>query len=218
MITAFLPCRSGSQRIKNKNTRLFCGIEGGLLNIKMQQLLSVKELDAILVSTNDDVVKKIVSSFSDSRIKIDDRCDKLSSSNTKTDDLIKYIPSIISEGDVLWTHITSPFVDNDVYEDAIKKYKKIQEYNNDSLMSVHKVQSFMWNKKGPINYDLSIEKWPRTQTLDPIYEVNSAFFISNVKNYIKYEDCILTYSSDCLHQLQRVGGNVSQQRAQISLS
>ena len=34
MITAFLPCRKGSQRIPDKNVKPFAGIEGGLLKIK----------------------------------------------------------------------------------------------------------------------------------------------------------------------------------------
>ena len=42
MITAFIPCRAGSERIAKKNTKLFAGKEGGLLAIKLEQLLKVK--------------------------------------------------------------------------------------------------------------------------------------------------------------------------------
>ena len=44
--------RKGSQRVKNKNIRDFSGIEGGLTYIKLSQLLEVKEINTIIVSTD----------------------------------------------------------------------------------------------------------------------------------------------------------------------
>lgn len=55
----FLPCRKGSQRVPNKNTRSFAGIEGGLLRIKLEQLLACKKIDKIYLSSDDEVVLNI---------------------------------------------------------------------------------------------------------------------------------------------------------------
>ena len=56
---AFLPCRKGSQRVPNKNTRTFAGIEGGLLRIKLEELLKAQLIDEIILSSNDDEVIRI---------------------------------------------------------------------------------------------------------------------------------------------------------------
>lgn len=190
MITAFLPCRSGSERVPNKNTKTFGGVEGGLLTIKLSQLTKVKGIDNIIVSTNDPVVKQLVKRFSDD-IMIDDRPEELALSSTSTDELIDYVPSIIKEGHVLWTHTTSPFLDSEVYDQAIIIYKKLlQTGKNDSLMTVNKIQGFLWDQKGSVNYDRKIEKWPRTQTLKELYEINSGIFLNSVSNYVEFKDRI----------------------------
>lgn len=48
-IAFFLPARKGSERVKNKNTRSFAGIEGGLVENKIRQLLSTKHVDEIIL-------------------------------------------------------------------------------------------------------------------------------------------------------------------------
>ena len=188
-VIAFLPMRKGSQRIKNKNIKDFASVRGGLTFIKISQLLKVNQIEKIIVSTNDNEVKNIALSFQSGKIIIDDRPESLASSETSTDDLIKYVPSIIENGVVLWTHVTSPFVNENIYDEMIKEYFKHVDVN-DSLMSVTKIQKFLWNKNGPINYDKSKEKWPRTQTIDPIYEVNSGAFIADIDIYKSLNDRI----------------------------
>ena len=190
MITVFLPCRAGSVRIPDKNTKPFANIEGGLLEIKIKQLLKIKSVDKIILSTNDLKVIEIAENIS-SKIIIDNRPEELALSSTSTDDLIKYIPNIIRKGHVLWTHTTSPFLTNEIYEDAISIYFKNLKLNlNDSLMTVNKIQTFLWDQEGSFNYDRNIEKWPRTQTIKKLYEVNSGIFINSVDNYMRYEDRI----------------------------
>lgn len=188
-VIAFLPCRKGSKRVKNKNVRDFAGISGGLTYIKILQLLKVKEIKTIVISTNDEEVKTIAKSFNDGRIVIDSRPNYLAESSTSTDDLISYVPKIIESGLVLWTHVTSPLVNEDVYSEAIKRYFENIRIH-DSLMSVTKIQKFIWNQNGPISYDRLKEKWPRTQTIDPLYEVNSAIFIADIEIYKNIGDRI----------------------------
>jgi CMP-N-acetylneuraminic acid synthetase len=188
-VVAFLPMRKGSQRVKNKNIKVFSDVIGGLTFIKISQLLKVKQIDKIIISTNDEEVKTIAKSFNDNKIIIDDRPESLASSETLTDDLIKYVPSIIKEGIVLWTHVTSPFVTDEIYTDMIDKYFQTNT-NFDSLMSVTKIQKFIWNENSPVNYDKEKEKWPRTQTIKPMYEINSGAFIASVNTYLKCEDRI----------------------------
>jgi CMP-N-acetylneuraminic acid synthetase len=180
MVTAFVPCRAGSERVKSKNTRPFAGRLGGILEIKIDQLLSCIDINDIIVSTNDTQVVSIVEEkfHRESRVRILPRPDYLCSSSTSTDDLISYVPTIISEGPILWTHVTSPFVAGHHYKNFIDQYlSDIESGEFDSLMSVTEIRTFVWNEQRPINYERSVEKWPRTQTIKPIYEVNSAAFL-----------------------------------------
>lgn len=178
---AFLPCRSGSERVKKKNTREFCGIAGGLTRIKLQQLAGVPELSSIIVSTNDpDVVDiaRAVAGETGARIEVVERPEHLGTSQTRTDDLIVYAAEIAPEGTLLWTHTTSPFCRAALYSRAIAAYAQgLAAGTHDSLMSVSPIRSFVWTADGPLNYDRSREKWPRTQTLPVLYDVNSAVFL-----------------------------------------
>lgn len=187
-MTIFIPCRSGSERIPNKNTKNFAGVKGGLLTIKLNTLLKVSCVDTIVVSTNDPKVIDIVESFNNNKIVIDKRPEHLSSSSTSTDAIIDYVPTIIKDEHILWTHVTSPFISAFSFDKAINQYFKLEGY--DSLMTVNKVQTFLWTKEKPINYDRSVEKWPRTQTLPEFFEINSGFFINSRENYLKYKDRI----------------------------
>lgn len=190
MITAFLPCRKGSQRIPDKNIKPFAGLEGGLLRIKLNQLLACKNIDSILVSSNDERVLDFANGIKDTRINIDNRPDYLGSSTTTTDELIRYVPSIISEGHVLWTHVTSPFITEADYTSTIDTYFKKLESGYDSLMTVLKLQGFIWDNNKPISYDRRDLKWPMTQNIKPLYEVDSGMFISSVENYKIFFDRI----------------------------
>jgi len=189
-IIVFLPCRKGSERVKHKNIKDFTDIEGGLIYIKLSQLVAVDEISTIIVSTNDEEVKRVARSFNNRKIVIDDRSEELASSSTSTDDLISYIPSIIDRGTVLWTHVTSPFINATKYRDIIHSYHKALDEGYDSLMTVTHIYGFLWNKSKPINYNRKIEKWPRTQTIEPVNEVNSGVFLSSIENYRKFSDRI----------------------------
>ncbi|MBI1999171.1 MAG: acylneuraminate cytidylyltransferase family protein [Parcubacteria group bacterium] len=192
-ITAFLPCRKGSERIKQKNTRDFGGIKGGLTAIKIGQLIKTKNIDSIIVSTDDDDVKNIAQNFqknSPKPVKIIDRPTHLGLSTTRTDELIAYVPEIISEGIVLWTHVTSPFIFADTYDDVIETFFKSLKDGHDSLMTVSKLQTFIWHRGEPLNYNRDIEKWPRTQTLPHWHEVNSGIFLAPIEVYKKTKDRI----------------------------
>jgi CMP-N-acetylneuraminic acid synthetase len=194
-VIAFLPCRKGSERVKQKNVRKFAGIEGGLTKIKIEQLVNCDRINKIIVSTDDEEVIKIcmeVLSAHSKEFEIDRRPKEYASSETSTDDLIQYVGNIIPEGEILWTHVTSPFITSDIYTDAISVYQGLKEKQGiDSLTTVTKHQKFLWNANGEaINYDRSIEKWPRTQTMDPIYELNSGIFLCNASVYRNLKDRI----------------------------
>ena len=174
----------------SKNILPFSNYEKGLLQIKLEQLLSTKNISEIILSTNDQLIIDYASNLKSCKIKIDIRPENLCSSSTSTDDLIKYAFNLIGENHVMWTHVTSPFVSSNVYDNVINTYFNMLKKDYDSLMTVSKLNSFLWFNNNPINYDRRNEKWPRTQTLNPIYEINSAVFINSYKTFKKSKDRI----------------------------
>jgi len=197
-VNVFLPMRADSQRVPKKNTKAFAGIDGGLCKIKLEQLLKCNLIETIFVSTNDPEVVRISEGLNSKKIKVIDRPDQLATSSTSTDDLIKYVPKIMPDGPILWTHVTSPLIDSDVYKQIIKSYfQNLPRF--DSLMTVTKVQKFIWNDDEPINYDRNVEKWPRTQTISPLWEINSGVFLASKSIYERDMDRI--GDKPCLFQL-----------------
>lgn len=189
-IHAFLPCRKGSERVPRKNIKPFAGIENGLVEIKLRQLLECPTIDEVVLSTNDEEILNFASSLKNIKLRIHKRIDSLCSSSTSTDELVAHAVDLIPEGDILWTHVTSPFINAAVYADIINSYRACLKNGYDSLMTTTSIHGFLWSESGPINYDRSLEKWPRTQTITPIHEINSGAFLSSAANYSNLNDRI----------------------------
>jgi len=71
-------------------------------------------------------------------------------------------------------------------------------------MTTNLIHGFLWNEQGPINYDRTKEKWPRTQTIEPIHEINSAVFLANSRIYEKLNDRI--GNNPYLYPLDKIRG------------
>ncbi len=192
-VVFFLPTRKGSQRIKFKNTRPFAKFEGGLVENKLRQLVKVKGIDTIVVSTDDERTIEIARSINPQgkSIEIIERPAELSHSKTLVEDFINYIPTIVNAKVIFWVHATAPFVTEEDYENAWKTFYAERD-KHDSVLSVTRLQQFIWSKEtnNIINCDRSVNKWPNTQDLTPLYEINHAFYISSRENYLKYSDRI----------------------------
>ena len=189
-ITCFLPCRKGSQRIPNKNIKPFAGIEFGLVEIKLKQLLDAEQIDTIVLSTDDDVILEYAHALNSKKIQLHKRSAELSSSETSTDKLVAHALDLIPDGHILWTHVTSPFITATHYNDIVKAYKEKLEEGHDSLMTTTIIHSFLWQDGQAMNYDRNVEKWPRTQTLKPVHEVNSGVFLAPSTVYKELDDRI----------------------------
>ncbi|MBL0766443.1 acylneuraminate cytidylyltransferase family protein [Marivirga atlantica] len=188
-----MPIRKGSQRVRNKNTRTFAGIEGGIVRLKLKQLLEVTRLNCIVLSTNDEVSIDIAMDLdpSESKIKVIHRPEELCLDSTPLSELIRYVPTIIKEGHILWGHATTPFATAEVYDNVINQYFKKVGEGYDSLITTTELQNFILNKRAEIiNYEHSEGKWPRTQDLPILYEVNHAVFMTSRRVYLEKLDRI----------------------------
>lgn len=191
-ITAVLPCRAGSERVKNKNTRPFAGFANGLLELKLKQLSAVKDLEEIIVSTNDPIVSDIAAEFSDDydeRVRVVERPDELGRSSTPMSEFIKYLGTLKDEGTMLMTHVTHPFVTHSVFKELIHAWRGAAHRGHDSLLTVTKLHTFLWDADGqPFNYDSFGEKWPRSQDIAPLFEINHVAYLIPFQKVLEVGD------------------------------
>lgn len=178
-IIGFIPCRKGSERVKKKNTRPFASFENGLLELKLLQMAKVSGMEKIIVSSNDDEVLEIVQKMKkfDSRLQPMERPEEYGNSATSMESFIHYIAELEQEGSIFWTHVTHPFLSSSYFSEIIKKYREVREAGYDSLVTVTQIHKFIWSHDGPYNYDNTTEKWPRSQDLIPLFEINHGVYM-----------------------------------------
>ena len=189
-VTAFLPCRSGSTRVKDKNIKLFAGYKLGLFEIKVNQLVNARNISRVIISTDIGEALEFLDNFNNEKIEIDKRPKKYCTNNTTTDELIEYATSILPKDNILWTHVTSPFVNSSDYDSIIRHYTNRKSDVFDSLMTVKEIKGFIWDSEKPYNYSREKIKWPFTQNVESLYEINNACFIAHRDTYEKCNDRI----------------------------
>ncbi|MDT8878314.1 acylneuraminate cytidylyltransferase family protein [Halomonas saccharevitans] len=189
-VTCFLPCRAGSQRVVRKNIKPFAGHHHGLIQIKLRQLLAAEGIDEVVLTTNDVDILAYAKSLGEPRLRLHRRVEELSSSATSTDQLVHHALELIPKGHILWTHVTSPFITAKHYDGVIRAYFEQRKLGYDSLMTTTAIFGFLWRGEKPMNYDRTVEKWPRTQTLAPVHEVNSGAFLAPAGLYRELDDRI----------------------------
>jgi N-acylneuraminate cytidylyltransferase len=178
-IAFFLPTRKGSERVKNKNTKPFAGIEGGLIEHKIRQLVHTQLIDEIILSTNDETCMAVASKYAaDSRLKIIPRPEELCLSSTNLQDLIKYVPTITDADHIMWGHVTTPLCGAADYDEGIQSYLSQLANGFDSLVGVKELKNFLLDKCGKVINNTTSIPWPRTQDLETLYEINHTMFIA----------------------------------------
>lgn len=186
-ITLFLPVRTGSERVKNKNTRPFANFENGIFELKLNQLVNLKAVDEIIVSSNDEKCLEIAESYKNKiqNLIIDKRPHNLGVSSSKLEDLILYAGSLSSCDDILWTHATNPLFNSENYERAIGVYQEQKQKGYDSLVSGQIIKDFLLDmSSNEIINNKSDLKWPRTQDLNDFFSINNAVFIADRKRFL----------------------------------
>lgn len=202
-VSFYLPTRKGSERVVNKNTRPFAGIEGGLVENKVKQLLETRLIDEIIFSSNDENCLAAAEKYKDSRLKIIERPIELCLSSTNLQDLICYVPTVTDAEHILWGHVTTPLCGAEQYDEGIQLYlDKIKE-GYDSLVGVTELKNFLLNREGKLINNTTDIPWPRTQDLEPLYEINHTMFLAKREVYTEQKNRIgqkpLLHIMDELH-------------------
>ncbi len=190
-VTAIIPCRKGSRRVINKNTRRFGGFSYGLLELKLKQLNAVSAIDEILVTTNDPVVIDAVDTIRTQLTKpiiLDRRPDEYAADDS-LQELIHYLGKTVNTDVIAWTHVTSPLFTASLYQKAVLAYQDARlNQVADSLIAVDVAQTFAIRSGQWISHDNTVKRWPRTQDLEKIFLVNSALFVIDKSLLVTLQD------------------------------
>lgn len=182
-IVALLPMKANSERVKGKNFRDFGGKP--LFTWVLDTLLSVAEIDLIVINTDARHILAEYGLTDNDRILIRDRseeiCGDLVSMNLIIEDDIKNVDSDI----YLMTHTTNPFLSRHSVQAAIEKFQiAVKSEGADSLFTVNKVQDRFYDVDvQPINHDPA--NLIRTQDLEPWYQENSNLYLFSKNSFYK---------------------------------
>lgn len=187
-ITAVIPVRKGSQRVKDKNLRPFAGTT--LLENKIKMLLKVPEIDEIIVNTNSEAAIEFVEiEYSGTKVRAQRREDYYASSQCSGSEFFKHLGEVTDTDVFIYTPCTSPFVKPETVSACIKRYLENLETNDkDCVSTVSSVKEFMWLDGKAINYDPL--NAPNSQNLPDVIALNFGTTVVSRENLIKNRNII----------------------------
>ena len=166
-ITAVIPIRSGSQRVKDKNLRPFANTT--LMENKINSLLKVPELDSIIVNTNSEEAIEIVEQKYSGGVKWHRREEYYASSQCTGSEFFQHLGEVTDTDIFVYTPCTSPFIKSETISRCIKTYLD-KSADIDCVATVSAIKEFMWLDGNPINYDPLHA--PNSQNLPNILALN----------------------------------------------
>lgn len=183
-ITAVIPVRKGSQRVKDKNLRPFAGTS--LLENKIRMLLEVPEIDEIVVNTNSEAAIEFVEEeFANSKVKFHRREEYYASSQCSGSEFFKHLGEVTDTDIFIYAPCTSPFVKAETVSACIKKFIE-DNGKHDCVSTVSSIKEFLWLDGKAINYDP--QNAPNSQNLPDVVALNFGTTV------VKREDLIANHN------------------------
>lgn len=171
-ITALLPMKGHSERVPDKNLKLFAGKP--LYHAVMKTLLACDYIGQVAVNTDSDRIKAdLQANFPE--VIIIDRPTELQGDMVPMNDIIGYDMAQL-EGDLfLQTHSTNPMLSANTLNEACQEFLNRPD-DKDSMFSVTRWQTRLyWEDGTAVNHNP--QELLRTQDLPPVFEENSNFFL-----------------------------------------
>ena len=181
-VSALIAVRSGSVRVKNKNIRTFN--DSTLLELKIKQLQSVKEINDVVVNSNSDEMLSIAKNLGAKTVKRDDY---YASNTISMSSVFEDMAKNMDCENILYANCTNPLVSTNSYSDAIRIFlNNTSAY--DSLVSCHDIKEFLYLDGKALNYDPMNQ--PRSQDLPNVVALNFAISIISKSDMIKNKNII----------------------------
>ena len=180
-LTAIIPVREGSRRLKNKNVAPFAGTN--LLLNKIAQLKQVEEITDIVVSSDSDMMLQMAAQAG---VKTHKRAPEFCDEKSKSfGEVVSHICQSVEGDHILWATCTAPLVFPKHYRQAIALYYKALQEGYDSLASFEMIKRYLWDENGPINYELGVKHVP-SQQLPPLYIVTDGILLAPREKMIEW--------------------------------
>jgi len=181
-VSALIAVRSGSVRVKNKNIRAFN--ESTLLELKIKQLQSVKEISDVVVNSNSDEMLTIAKNLGAKTVKRDDY---YASNTISMSSVFEDMAKNMDCENILYANCTNPLASTNSYSDAIRIFiNNASAY--DSLVSCHDIKEFLYLDGKALNYDPMNQ--PRSQDLPNVVALNFAISIISKSDMIKNRNIV----------------------------
>ncbi len=179
-VTALIPIKEHSERVKNKNFREFNGKP--LYHHILESLERTYAIDEVIINTDSYVVINEAPKIF-SKVCIHERPEALCGDFVSVNKIIEH-DLAHSESDIyVQTHATNPLLKAESLAMALKKFIEAEE-KHDSLFSVNRFQSRFYTEDGKaVNHNP--KELLRTQDLSPLYEENSNFYIFTKESFKK---------------------------------
>lgn len=176
-IIALLPMKAKSERVPNKNIRLFAGKP--LFYHILEKLATIKIISHIIINTDSQKIAELTSRFP--KVVIHERPEAIRGGNVPMNTIIDYDLAHCDGEFFLQTHSTNPLVSPESFIKAIRLFfANMPRY--DSLFGVTTLQQRMYDKNfKPINHNSRILQ--NTQDLDVVYLENSCVYLFSRKSF-----------------------------------
>ncbi|UTD03232.1 acylneuraminate cytidylyltransferase family protein [Treponema socranskii subsp. buccale] len=147
-IAAIIPARDAFLHNTSlcKDTLPFA--DSNLLEYKIKQLKEVIGLD-IIVTTASELIANIAAQ---QKVDVLYRPREIALENTPFAELVDFVCSHISHEHILWACVTSPLVGPTLYQKAIELYFRKLQDGFDSLVTVQKLQRYLFDNNGTLNF------------------------------------------------------------------
>ncbi|AEI51020.1 acylneuraminate cytidylyltransferase family protein [Runella slithyformis] len=180
-ITAVIPIRIGSQRVKNKNLKPFG--DTNLLELKIDNLKQVKGIHEIIVNTDS---LQAIEIAKQKGVAFHKREDYYASSQCTNSEFLQHL-GLVTETDIFaYCPCTTPFIKSTTIQEAIDSFLKSDEH--DCLATVSLMKEFLWLDDNPINYER--DKQPNSQNLPNIYALNFGLNLISRQDLIQYKNIV----------------------------
>lgn len=193
-ITAVIPIRSGSQRVKDKNLREFG--DTCLMALKIKNLLQVPEIDQVIVNTNSDAAIEMTQQLASEyvmggkkdRLSFHKREEYYASSQCSGSEFFQHLGEVTDTDIFVYAPCTSPFIKPETISQCIQTFLAERGEDCDCVSTVSSIKEFLWLDGKAINYDP--KHAPNSQNLPDVVALNFGCTVTSKEDLVRNSNII----------------------------
>jgi CMP-N-acetylneuraminic acid synthetase len=178
-IKVLVPMKKNSERVPNKNMRLFNGKP--LYHWVVKTVLDSPYVSEVIINTDsEDIKNDALINFE--RVRIIDRAESIQGDFVSMNAVIEYDLKN-SEGEhFMQTHSTNPLLKTSTINKAIETYfNNLEKHDSVFGVTMHQTRLY-WEDGSPVNHNPN--ELLRTQDLPPLFEENSNFYLFSKETFL----------------------------------